>query len=367
MAKSIIASVVAVAVAFEDPMVDDGVSLLQMRAHKHETQETQEELQEPEFYLGDRNTMCQEEEIMTFAKCLYVQFNYPSIVKQMGHGLTQLGRQWGMRPTGCIMDNANRMVWNDEPLDQGRPMSDIRPICQKGGGGGRAAELIAQKISCEKESRSGVVEGTHTGKQNGDGCDPGGWKRGQANMGSRRLTWSESSSIVVPKLTLGPKGGVCEDTCALLTLEQCTRASDSGELEQLVGTPVPTGWSRGTPISQHFGPNHAAGSMPSGCSWSGKDTFYFSPLDTPSGALAGPEGEPWLSPSGVGAGWSQAAPICGVCSTTTTTMLTTTPDPPVDGPPGEEEVGDAVAAEGDPHMQTSSGAKFDLPASSLKQ
>jgi len=366
MAKSIIAAVVAVAVAFEDPMVDDGVSLLQMRAHKHETQETQEELQEPEFYLGDRNTMCQEEEIMTFAKCLYVQFNYPSIVKQLGHGLTYLGRQWGMRPVGCIMDNANRMVWNDEPLDQGRPMSDIRPICQKGGGGGRAAELIAQKISCEKESRSGVVEGTHTGKQNGDGCDPGGWKRGQANMGSRRLTWSESSSIVVPKLTLGPKGGVCEDTCALLTLEQCTRASDSGELEQLVGTP-PEGWNRGTPISQHFGPNHAAGSMPSGCSWSGKDTFYFSPLDTPSGALAGPEGEPWLSPSGVGVGWWQVAPICGVCSTTTTTILTTTPDPPVDGPPGEEEAGDAVAAEGDPHMQTSSGAKFDLPGSSLKQ
>jgi len=349
--NALFAATVAAAASSESDMFDDGVSLLQMRAHKHDVQE------EPEFYVGDVNTLCPDDEIITFAKCLQAQFN-SDIFKQMLHGLQSTARRWGMAPIGCNIDQANRFFYNDEPLDQSRINSRNRPICQRGGGGGRIAELAQQKISCSKDSREGVVEGMMLAGH-ADGCDPDGFvvAKGGANINSRRLTWADSSSVVVPELTLGAKGGVCEDTCALLTYEQCTRASDSGMLEQLTG--YTGGWNRFAPISQHFGFNHAPGSMPSGCSWSGRDTFYFNPLDTPSAINAGPGGEPWVTPTGVGVGWNQVAPICGKCTTTTPTTTTTSTEPPAELPP-IDEVGDDAAAVADPHMQTSSGGKYDL-------
>merc|ERR1712127_1085432 len=104
------------------------------------------------------------------------------------------------------------------------------------------------------------------------------------------------------------------------------------------------------------------GTMPSGCSVNidprvKKSQMYFNGIDTPSGIRAKPDsdGQPWVSPSGVGTGYHQNAPVCGVC-TTTTTAAPNEPEVPED---------DDAAAVGDPHLSSDSGETFDLEGGML--
>jgi len=330
MVKSIVAAFISVAFASNDVLSDDALSLLQMRAQKHQVQQP--------FTLSDGSVLevraggsqCADDEVITFAKCVEAQ-KRQIIPNTMAHGTVYNSRGSGIFPIGCIIGGGN-MHFNDEPgTAKGWP--NLSPICQVGGGGGRAAEIIAQGISC--------LEPTCT-----------------QPAGHHKLIWDDS--VFVPELKLGAPGGVCEEACELLTYEQCSKAGDMGLIEAISGL-----------ITEHqlnhqtFGPNHASGTMPSGCSANlspGKAATYFNSMDTPSGIHAAPntDGQPWVTPSGVGVGWSYVAPVCGVCTTTTTTPAPELPEveddaAAVDMPVEEDEAG----AVGDPHFVTNTGNRFD--------
>jgi len=320
MVKSIVAAFISVAFASNDVLSDDALSLLQTRAQKHQALAPLADGSVLEIRPG--GTLCAEDEVITFAKCVEAQ-KRNLVPNTMRHGAVYNARGYGTQPTGCFKLGGN-MYFNDEPGTVENGHGSIMPVCQVGGGGGRAAEIIAQGISCQEPT---CVE-----------------PRGKHHQ----LIWD--GSIVVPELKVGAAGGVCEEACGILTYEQCSKAGDM----QLIG--AVTGLrTEEQPNHQTFGANHASGTMPSGCSAhlaNGKAYTYFNSMDTPTGIRAAPntDGQPWVTDSGVGSGYSYVAPVCGVCTTTTTTAVPEVP----------EAEDDAAAAVGDPHMSSDSGEKFDL-------
>jgi len=211
------------------------------------------------------------------------------------------------------------MYFNDEPATLKNGHGSIMPICQVGGGGGRAAEIIAQGFSCE-EPTCVNPKGKH-----------------------HKLIWDDKTFM--PELKLGAMGGVCEEPCALLNYAQCAKAADMGLIDALTG-----GYVIHEMFHRTHGTSHAAGTMASGCNTNGNGaSAQFNSIDTPSGIHAAPgtDGDAWVTPSGVGVGYSRLRPVCGDCSI----------DP--------NAVNDDAAAVGDPHMQTANGEKFDLAEPSL--
>jgi len=277
-------------------------------------------------------TECKPDEVITFAKCNEVQ-QRQIVPNNPGADLQWVANQRGHggQPAGCFKAGTG-IYFNDEPVG-GPGCRGCLPICSPNGG--RAAEIVAQGISCFEP----------TCKQ----------ARGEAREknGQHYLTWDDS--VVMPELYLGEKGGVCADACELLTYEQCSKATDMGLIDALSpGNSV----LKGEPIQQPFGRARTWGTTPSGCSANCDSRYsicgmFWSSIDTPSGIHAKPKGngEPWVSDSGVGGSFDLNAPVCGVCTTTTTTEA-----PVVAEVPEEDEAG----AVGDPHMRTVSGTTFDL-------
>jgi len=312
MAKPIAAAFISVAFASNDVLSDGALSLLQMRATPK--QEPKALADGSVLELRAAHTLCEPDEVITFAKCVEAQ-RRQIIPNTMAHGVVINDRSPGMKPTGCFKLGGN-MYFNDEPATLMNDHTGISPICQVGGGGGRAAEIIAQGISCQEPT-----------------C--------KLPAGQHKLTWDDS--VFVPKLTIGATGTVCEEACQLLTYEQCVKAAD---MDLIPGYKVVS-----IPIShQVVGPDHSPGSMPSGCSIStgASGGANFDSMDTPSAAFAAPgtDGEQWSTPSGLGMGWGSNRPVCGECTVTTTTEAA--------------QIEDDAAAVGDPHMRTASGETFDL-------
>jgi len=319
MAKPIAAAIISVAFASNDVLSDGALSLLQMRAT---TKQAPQALADGSVLeLRAAHTLCEEDEVITFAKCVEAQ-RRQIIPNTMAHGGIINDRSPGMKPTGCFKLGGN-IYFNDEPATLMNDHTGISPICQVGGGGGRAAEIIAQGISCQEPT-----------------C--------KLPAGQHKLTWDDS--VFVPKLTIGATGTVCEEACQLLTYEQCVKAADMDLIPgyKVVSIPI---------THRNFGNSHTLGSMPSGCTISTGSSggSSFNSMDTPSAAFAAPgtDGDAWVTPSGVGTGWAGNRPVCGECTVTTTT----TP---------AAQIEDDAAAVGDPHMRTASGETFDLPQSSWK-
>jgi len=321
MVKAIALALFSVAFASNDLLSDDALSLLQMRATKHQVEQQPTLADGSVLELRGGGTLCEDDEVITFAKCVEAQ-KRQIISNTMAHGTVYNTRGHGTQPTGCFKLGGN-MYFNDEPATPINGHGSIMPICQVGGGGGRAAEIIAQGISCQEPT---CVQ----------------------PRALHKLIWDDS--VFVPDLTVGAAGSVCDEACGLLTYEQCVKASDMGLIEAITGTTIDRDISH-----QTTGHSHTSGSIPSACSVrnDGPRAYpMFNSMDTPTGIHAAPntDGQPWVTPSGVGIGWSLAAPVCGACTTTTTTAA-----PEV---PAVEE--GAVAAVGDPHMMSDSGKKFDL-------
>jgi len=339
MNKSVIAAgALVVLAASEESIYDVGLSLLQTRAQK------QEVALEPGadgsvYTVQGGGTECKPEEVITFAKCNEVQqrqivSNNPAadikwVANERGHG---------GQPAGCFKAGTG-IYFNDEPVG-GSTCRGCLPICSPNGG--RAAEIVAQGISCFEPT-----------------CKQG---RGEPREkhGQHYLTWDDS--VVMPELYMGEKGGVCKEACELLTYEQCSKATDMGLIDAMnPGNPV----GKGQPIHSPFGFSRVFGTAPSACSANCDSRYsicgmFWNSIDTPSGINAKPggNGEPWVSDSGVGTGWNLNAPVCGVCTTTTTTEA-----PVVAEVPEEDEAG----AVGDPHMRSVSGTTFDLAEADLQR
>jgi len=315
MVKSIVAAIMSVAFASNDVLSDDALSLLQTRVTKNNVQQAPTLADGSVLEARAGGTLCEEDEVITFAKCVEAQ-KRQVIPNTMAHGVVYNARGHSTQPTGCFKLGGN-MYFNDEPATLKNGHGSIMPICQVGGGGGRTAEIIAQGISCQEPT---CVE--PKGKQH-------------LNI------WDDS--VFVPELKIGARGGVCEAACEILTYEQCSKATDMGLIDA-----VTPGFKTYIELTHQVcgSSNLVAGSAPSGCSvhTGAQVGVVFNSMDTPTGAFAAPntDGDPWVTPSGVGGGWSYVAPVCGVCTTTTT------PDP------------DAAGAVGDPHMRSDSGEKFDL-------
>jgi len=321
MARHCMFVAASVASAFEDPMFDS-LSLLQVRVQKQESVEAQEPTLADGSVLKVQalGTMCADDEDITFAKCVEAQ-KRQIIPNGMAHGSVMTKRNLfgdGKCPRGCFKFGSS-LVFNDEPA--GSVTQGAAPICQVGGGGGRAAEIAAQGMSCQEPT---CVQ----------------------PRGNHLMTWDDS--VFVPELKLGAMGGVCEEACGLLTFEQCSKAGDMG----LIAKFFPGFTTNLQPNHQTFGPSHTSGTMPSACSTTSQALVYFNSMDTAIGAHAAPDtdGDPWVTPSGVGIGWFQVAPVCGVCTTTTT------PPPPATN---IEDAGDEASAAGDPHMISNTGKHFD--------
>lgn len=320
MSRSIISAGACMAVAAsEESIFDAGLSLLQTRVHKHEVAQ--------EVWMGDDKytvqaggTLCSDDEVITFAKCVELQQRNLVMPNLMGAGYVVANqRGQGVQPPGCFKAG-NGIYFNDEPA--GGTNAGCLPICSPNGG--RAAEIVAQGISCQEPT-----------------C--------KLPAGHHKLIWDDS--VVMPELRL-VEGGVCDEACELLSYEQCTKAGDMGLIDELSGLKV-----LHEPIHSAFGPSRTFGTTPSACSvnlgrqW-GKAGMFWNSMDTPTGIRAKPlgNGEPWVSDSGVGTGWGHVAAVCGVCTTTTTPA-------PIDAEVPEEDEGAAV---GDPHMSRTSGDKLDL-------
>lgn len=332
MATLIHAAVVSVAFASDHAFSDDTLSLLQTRSQKHVVSQEPTLADGSVLRLGAAGTVCAEDEVITFAKCVEAQ-RRQIIPNNMRHGSVSNKRDLfkGATPSGCYKFGTNGIYFNDEPVGYGN--AAFQPICQVGGGGGRAAEVVAQGLSCQEPTCK-----VWTGPRVGHG---------------HMLIWDDS--LFVPELKLGALGGVCEEACGILTFEQCSKAGDMFLVDALTpGNKVVVNLQH-----QTFGPSHQHGTMPSGCSASsgaGFTRLYFNSMDTPSGVHAAPDtdGDAWVTPSGVGTGWSNVAPICGVCTTTTTTPA------PTPSPAAAEAAGDESSAVGDPHLTTNTVEKEDL-------
>jgi len=316
MAKPMAAFIISVAFASNDVLSDDGLSLLQTRVAKHHVQQPLTLADGSVLEVRAGGTLCEPDEVITFAKCNEAQRRMV-VPNTMAHGVIANTRGHSTQPTGCFKLGGN-MYFNDEPATLKNGHGSIMPICQVGGGGGRAEEIIAWGFSCQEPT---CVE-----------------PKGKHHF----LTWDDS--VFIPPLTLGAAGTVCEEACGVLNYQQCSKINDNGVMNTLVG---------GTMFHEMFhrttGPGHVSGTMPSGCNadLSGRAT-QFNSMDTPSGIHAAPntDGDAWVTPSGVGVGHNTMRPVCGDC----------TKDP---------NALDDAAAVGDPHMHTANGEKFDLAEPNL--
>merc|ERR1712127_409490 len=139
-------------------------------------------------------------------------------------------RGHGVQPSGCFKAGKG-IYFNDEPV--GAPNRNCLPICSPNGG--RAAEIVAQGISCQEPTR-------------------------KQPAGHHKLIWDDS--VVLPEIKIGAKGGVCEAACEILTYEQCSKIGDMG----LIEAQSPGNIVEKELIHQTFGAVRVAGTMPSGCS-----------------------------------------------------------------------------------------------------
>ena len=306
--KICIAIVVSVAFASEDVMLDEGLSLLQMRAQPNK------DSQEPKYYLAPAGGDCPPGEDVDFAQCLEAQVK-KIIPNNMKNVYVRNQRSGGRLQRGCFLNIDGTMYFSDEPVGGKLGQAgQMKPVCAKNGGG-YDAYMAKTGISCTAADCSHNPVDEHL------------------------LKWGEG--VVVPELQILGVGETCE-ACGILDYATCSKASDTGVIEALYGikmkTEVGTWCSGGGPYEPI---------IPTGCYIQNSPqtpSAAFCPFDTPDGELAG-----LVSASGVGQGFRNSRPICmKTCTTTTTTAAP--PAPPA---------GDQAAALGDPHLETNTGKQVD--------
>jgi len=275
------------------------------------------EAQGPKYYLGARGSSCPPEEDIDYAQCLEAQVDdiIPHTMKKELGNFVNNQRSGGRLQRGCFLNIDGTMYFSDEPVGGTLGQSgNIQPICQKGGGGYEAYIAISG-ISCKSAD-----------------C-------GHRPATEHRLNWGDG--VVVPELQILAAGEVCE-ACGILSYAQCSKAGDTGLIEALYGTAItvePSVWCSGGSAAQPI--------VPTGCNVQNAPHTYiasYCPFDTPEGIPLG-----LVSTSGVGVGFRNSRPVCGICKTTTTTNTTV----------------DEASASGDPHLNTASGHKFDLSKADL--
>jgi len=308
MVKILIAVATSVAFAYDD---DEGLSLLQMRTRT---------VQDPKYTLQAVNTVCADDEIITFAQCVEAQKKQLIPSSHQDWSIIYNNRGEARYPSGCYKRLGNGQIYyNDEPV--GYANSALSPICSKEGG--RSAEIAAGLAGVCKEADCSLPAGDTY----------------------QILTWGPN--VVVPELDVRGFGDVC-DACGLLSYAQCSKAGDMGLIEAAVGQ---ASQLKKEPAISINGAAHDFPTRPSGCTVRANGYFEFNPYDTVDGALAG-----LVSDTGVSVGFNIVRPVCGKCTTTTTT---TPPPAPPPAPVVEPEDDEADAA-GDPHMTTNTGKHYDL-------
>jgi len=297
---------------------DESLSLLQLKAHTVNELHMEKQAQEPKYYLGPRGSTCPPAEDIDYAQCLEAQVNdiIPHTMKKEKGNFVNNQRSGGRLQRGCFKNIDGTLYFSDEPVGGTLGQSgNIQPICQKGGGG-YEAYIANSGISCKSAD-----------------C-------GHRPATEHRLNWGDG--VVVPELQILAAGEVCEP-CGILSYAQCSKAGDTGLITALYGTEItvePSVWCSGGSGAQPI--------FPTGCVVQNAPHTYiasYCPFDTPEGIPLG-----LVSNSGVGQGFRNARPVCGICTTTTTT-----PAPDVAAAEGD----DVAAAEGDPHMTTNTGRHFD--------
>lgn len=306
MVKSLITVATSVAFAYDD----EGLSLLQMRTRT---------IQDPKYTLQPVNTLCADDEVITFAQCVEAQKKNLIESTHQDWSIIYNKRGEARYPQGCYKNLGNGQIYyNDEPIGVTNPTRS--PICSKEGG--RAAEIAA---------------GLAGNCVNADCSLPAGEPY-------QILTWGPN--LVVPDLEIRGFGAVC-DACGLLSYGECSKAGDMGLIEEAVGAKSQLKMSPSASIN---GAGHDFPTRPSGCTVRANGYVEFNPYDTVDGALAG-----LVSDSGVSVGFNIVRPVCAVCTTTTTPPPAPPPPPAVDEPEDDES-----SAVGDPHLTTNNGKHFDL-------
>jgi len=275
MVKSLITVATSVAFAYDD----EGLSLLQMRTRT---------IQDPKYTLQPVNTLCADDEVITFAQCVEAQKKELIESTHQDWSIIYNSRGEARYPHGCYKRLGNGQIYyNDEPM--GYANSALSPICSKEGG--RSAEIAAGLAGVCIESDCSLTAG----------------------QPYQILTWGPN--VVVPELDIKDFGDVCDPACGLLTYAQCSKAGDMGLIEAIVGKSS----LKKEPAASINGAGHDFPTRPSGCTVRANGYFEFNPYDTVDGALAG-----LVSDSGVSVGFNLVRPVCKACGTTTTATTTTT-------------------------------------------
>jgi len=271
-----------VATAFEI-LADEGLSLLQMRTKEISTLSAW-----GGATLRPANTQCDDNEVLSYAECLEVLrtgIDSYTFDKRYTPKL-----QFAPGTTGCFMHENNQLYYNPGP---GTPYRTFRPICSPEGT--RAQEMLDPMLGpVDKPYKYAGYEPT--------------------------------------EFELGPRGGQCDESCGILTLDQCITAMRQPAFRTSAGI-------IGTGMEVQLNPGMQA------CYKANNNNVYFNP-GTPGNPV-----QDYAPSAGLGNTAGVSWPVCGNCQPTTTTAA-----PPAVVVSEPEDEGSAV---GDPHMSTNTGKHFD--------
>jgi len=317
MKSSIIAVAIKILLASEDALLDDGISLLQLRVENVVHKSLQAPV--PGVVKGPLNTACKPGEALTFEQCISAKQN--DIPNRSGPEIYPEIHLSG--PRGCFFHGFgnNAVYYNVDPIDM--PHSQFNPICSPEGG------RDFQQEGCVRDTDQ-----------------------------SSCLNGDETHSMTLPPAGVEtlPGGSAQCGECGVLNLDQCFLATgvvenpciDTGLGSRCIPyfSERPGGKSNGPEFAKIEGPVGCFRGSPDGTDGRQRIGIYYNP---------GPTGGPL----------DNAEPICGVCPTTTT-PAPTTPAPTTPAPISPPGVDDEASAVGDPHMNTAYEKEFDLEQSSFK-
>lgn len=122
---SVFAAAASVALASAELLLDEGVSLLQLRVEKHTAGQAPT--------LRPLGSECDESEILTYRECLEVLMDGIGGNAMMNAGINPPNLQANPGQLGCFYVPANRQIYYN-PGPESRPHGGFQPICSPNGG-----------------------------------------------------------------------------------------------------------------------------------------------------------------------------------------------------------------------------------------